>query len=101
MAVIMSGYLPDEKHQGISALFDGQMHEHSKRKRPKDILCLGLLRRQKVTTEEDSDKEATITMKWAAVEPITGDEAEHLMETLTQYREARLGDQMLLDTQQT
>lgn len=93
---MLSGYLPDEKHQGVSALFDGQMSEHSKRRRPKDILCLGLLRRQKVTTEEDSDKEATITMKWAAVEPITGDEAEVLMETLTKYRESRLGDQLVL-----
>lgn len=99
MGIMLSGYLPDQKHQGVSDLFDGQMQAHAKHKRPADILCIGLLRRHKVTTQEDSDKEAVITMKWAAVEPVTSDEAERLLELLTQLREARLGDQMLLDVE--
>jgi hypothetical protein len=98
--IILSGWLPGEEKQGLTALADEVAAAARKpnRKNPVEYVVIGVVRAHTVKQALDTDDEPIYTMQVQSLEPVDGDEAAELRERIVALREKRAGVQDTLDS---
>jgi hypothetical protein len=92
VTVLLSGYLPGEDYQGLTALNEKLISDAGKKKRPEDLVVVGLLRRHTTKVYEDVDNDPQVTMRLTSLE-VVGDEADakYVRDLMEGIRESRTG----------
>jgi hypothetical protein len=92
MGILLSGYLPDEGRQGISALEEALRAEPDRR-----VVVVGVLEQYSLTEYRGvaSDKEPTLTLRWALLEAVEGGDAQSVESLLRSAAASRKPQQEL------
>lgn len=91
--LLLSGYLPGEDRQGLSALAERLLAEPDL-----TVPCVVVLEQLTLSISRlDPDKEPTLTLRIRSLEPVAGQDAQTLDEILRRVRSERIGQDELPD----
>lgn len=87
MGILLSGYLPDDGKQGLSGLEDQLLGEPDR-----EVIVIGRLVQHSLTEPRgpgSEDRDVTLTLKWAALEPVAAGDVQQVTSLLASTAAAR------------